>query len=525
MNKERFNSVFILIILILFIPLVRLLKIRNIGFNVILFNSWQFFLFLLIVALLYFIFPYRHRWIVLLLASYYFYICWKPEYGILLIISTCIDYFSGIMMGREELKEKRKKYLIISIISNLGLLFTFKYYNFFNLSITSFLTNFNIFYNLPYSQLLLPVGISFYTFQTLSYSIDVYHGKINPEKRFGIFALYVVFFPQLVAGPIERASRLLPQFYNKYDFDYKRVTDGLKLIVWGLFKKVVIADRLSVFVEQVYGTPYEYQGISLIIATVFFAFQIYCDFSGYSDIAIGSAQILGFKLMDNFRRPYFSKSIPEFWQRWHISLSTWFRDYLYIPLGGNRVGKWRWYFNLFITFLISGLWHGANWTFVIWGALNGTYILLTIWSQDIRNIYVNKLKLNRFPYLYKILQVATTFSLTCFAWVFFRAKNLSEALYISKNLFAGIKDIDIILTSKELIKSNILLGQPKEEFIIAILAICFMETVHMIQRHESIRHMLSEKPVYVRWAIYYILIFSILFFGVFNSTQFIYFQF
>ena len=322
MNKERFNSVFILIILILFIPLVRLLKIRNIGFNVILFNSWQFFLFLLIVALLYFIFPYRHRWIVLLLASYYFYICWKPEYGILLIISTCIDYFSGIMMGREELKEKRKKYLIISIISNLGLLFTFKYYNFFNLSITSFLTNFNIFYNLPYSQLLLPVGISFYTFQTLSYSIDVYHGKINPEKRFGIFALYVVFFPQLVAGPIERASRLLPQFYNKYDFDYKRVTDGLKLIVWGLFKKVVIADRLSVFVEQVYGTPYEYQGISLIIATVFFAFQIYCDFSGYSDIAIGSAQILGFKLMDNFRRPYFSKSIPVCWQRWHISLST-----------------------------------------------------------------------------------------------------------------------------------------------------------------------------------------------------------
>ena len=272
----------------------------------------------------------------------------------------------------------KRKWLYLSLLTNLGILFGFKYFNFINDNLQQLFDQINVFYNVPAFDVLLPVGISFYTFQTLSYTIDVYNGKTKAQKHLGVFAVFVSFFPQLVAGPIERSHRLLPQFFIKHEFNYDRVRHGLQQMIWGFFKKVVIADRLAIVVDGVYNNLDDYSGLALIVATIFFTFQIYCDFSGYSDIAIGSARVMGFELMDNFKRPYFSKSISEFWKRWHISLSTWFRDYLYIPLGGNKVVKWRWYYNLFITFLVSGFWHGANWTFIAWGALHGIYLITAI---------------------------------------------------------------------------------------------------------------------------------------------------
>ncbi|MFC1785350.1 MBOAT family O-acyltransferase, partial [Candidatus Neomarinimicrobiota bacterium] len=290
-----------------------------------LFNSTQFIIFFPVVVFFYFLLPHRFRWMLLLVASYYFYMCWKAEYLLLILGSTIVDYIVAIQMSRQSTKAKKKLYLILSLAVNLGLLFGFKYFNFFSDSFRTIFDQFNVLYNVPTFKVLLPVGISFYTFQTLSYTIDVYRGKREPEKHLGIFALYVAFFPQLVAGPIERSTRLLPQLVKKYNFDYNRVTDGLKLMLWGFFKKVVIADRVAVIVNQVYNNPNDAAGLPLLIGTYLFAFQIYCDFSGYSDIAIGAAKVFGIDLMQNFRRPYFAKSIREFWQRWHISLSTWFR--------------------------------------------------------------------------------------------------------------------------------------------------------------------------------------------------------
>jgi D-alanyl-lipoteichoic acid acyltransferase DltB (MBOAT superfamily) len=382
-------------------------------------------------------------------------------------------------------------------------------------------------------NIILPIGLSFHTFQSLSYVIEVYRGKQKAERHFGIYALYVMFYPQLVAGPIERPQNLLHQFYEKHVFDYQRVTNGLKLMAWGMFKKVVIADRLSVFVNQAYNHPADYHGISWIAATVFFAFQIFCDFSGYSDIAIGAAQVMGFKLMTNFNRPYSSKSISEFWTRWHISLSTWFRDYLYISLGGNRVSIPRWYFNLFITFLISGLWHGANWTFVIWGALNGFYLIMGIVTQNIRKKAASMLFLLRYPTIHRKLQILFIFMLICFSWIFFRARNLHDALYICVSIYSGVFDIlshwHSIITDREVLSvliHSLLLGQHKTDLFIPVAAILTMEVVHYFQRNGSIREMLSRRPKWFRWTAYYGLIFAILLGGGFSSsTQFIYFQF
>jgi D-alanyl-lipoteichoic acid acyltransferase DltB (MBOAT superfamily) len=434
-----------------------------------------------------------------------------------------IDYYAAVKMAKIAEKQKRKKFVILSLCANLGLLFSFKYLNFFSESTRSIFNHFNIFVNIPTFNILLPVGISFYTFQTLSYTIDVYKGKLNAEKHLGIFALYVSFFPQLVAGPIERSSRLLPQFYKKFDFDYNNVTNGLKLIVWGLFKKMVVADRLAILVDKIYNNPSHYNGISFLIATFFFSFQIYCDFSGYSDIAIGAAQTMGYKLMDNFFRPYHSKSISEFWRRWHISLSTWFRDYLYIPLGGNKVTKIRWYYNILITFLISGLWHGANWTFVVWGGLHGFYMLFGDWTKNIRQKLVSISGLEKFPSALKYLRLIITFSLVCFAWIFFRAKNITDAFYIAKHLFLDTGRIIAYLNCKMMRETFYSWHSP--EAIISILAIGFMEIIHIIQRHHSIRQMLSERPIWFRWGTYLFLVLSILNFGVVEKVPFIYFQF
>ncbi|MFY7887527.1 MAG: MBOAT family O-acyltransferase, partial [Spirosomataceae bacterium] len=335
-----------------------------------LFNSLEFLIFFPLVTILYFLIPYKFRWLLLLLASCYFYMAFVPIYMLILGFTIVVDYYAGIWIEAAEGK-KRKAYLTLSLIANIGVLAVFKYYNFINTNLTWLLSGFVLKNPIPFLKILLPIGLSFHTFQAMSYTIEVYRGNQKAERHFGIYSLYVMFYPQLVAGPIERPQNVLHQFYEKYDFDYQRVTDGLKLMAWGMFKKVVIADRAALFVNTVYDHPYEKTGFPLIISTIFFSFQIFCDFSGYSDIALGSAQVMGFELMKNFDRPYFSKTMSEFWRRWHISLSTWFRDYLYISLGGNRVAKWRKEYNLFIVFLVSGIWHGASWNFIIWGAIHG----------------------------------------------------------------------------------------------------------------------------------------------------------
>ncbi len=478
-----------------------------------LFNSYEFLIFFPIVVGVYFAIPNRFRWILLLIASYYFYMCWNYKFIVLIMLSTVVDYFSGILIHRTDKKRPRKLLLLASLFTNLGLLFFFKYFNFFGEAINTLFDTVNIFYNVPAYDFLLPVGISFYTFQTLSYTIDIYKKKQEPEYHFGRFALFVSFFPQLVAGPIERSVNLLPQFRKEVDFNYERIKNGILLMGWGFFKKIVIADRLSEYVNVVYNNPTEFEGIQNIIATFFFSFQIYCDFSGYSDIAIGAAMVLGYKLMTNFRRPYFAMNIREFWQRWHISLSTWFRDYVYISLGGNRVVKWRWYYNLFITFLISGLWHGAEWTFVIWGAIHGFYLVFAIVTEKLRNNINNAIGINKVPWLYNLSQILVTFVLAYVAWIFFRANNVSEALYILKNhfVFGGNPTVNLFNNPADFLLSFIFIG--------VLLVIDFLEERFKFSSG------LKKLPRYQKWTLLLVFIVVILVFAVWNETDFLYFQF
>ena len=487
-----------------------------------LFNSLQFVVFFPIVIILYFIIPHNKRWILLLIASYYFYMCWKVDYIILIMISTLIDYVCSNKMSKINEKPKRKKWLLISIFSNLGILFGFKYFNFFSQNIQTLFDNYNIFFEMPFFNVLLPVGISFYTFQTLSYTIDVYNNKTTAQKHLGVFAVYVSFFPQLVAGPIERSNHLLPQFFKKHDFNYLRVKAGFQKMLWGFFKKIVIADNLAILVDGVYNNVDNYSGLTLIVATIFFTFQIYCDFSGYSDIAIGTAKVMGFELRENFKRPYFSKSIREFWQRWHITLSTWFRDYVYIPLGGNRTVKWKWYYNLIITFLVSGLWHGANWTFVIWGALHGSFLIFAIiFAQPKEKI--NQFIKNRNIFLNKIFDVSITFILVAFAWIFFRSNNINDAIYVISNLNLNVTGL---LNLDELSMQFRGLGLFKEDIIKCMLLILMLCLYSTYERSEDVWKKLQKKPRWIRWSIYYILVYGILFVAPHsNVNNFIYFQF
>ncbi len=353
---------------------------------------------------------------------------------------------------------------------------------------------------------MLPIGLSFHTFQSMSYVIEVYRGNQKAERHFGVFALYVMFYPQLVAGPIERPQHLLHQFREKHDFEYDRVAGGLKRMVFGFFKKLVVADQLAPVVDKVFNNPHEYAGFPFIFAAVCFAYQIYCDFSGYSDIALGSAQVMGFRLKENFDRPYSARSVPEFWKRWHMSLTTWFRDYIYIPLGGNWVAKSRQYGNLFVTFLISGLWHGANWNFVLWGALNGMYLILSSWSAPFRAAAVRSTGIDRFPHFYRALQVGITFLLICLAWIFFRANTVADALYILSHLFASGKGTFALNGS-------------------ILIFIVLME--HIQRQHQSgrVTHLFSDRPLLVRWSLYYAMVMIILIFGSYREQQFIYFQF
>ncbi len=487
------------------------------------FNSLEYLIFLPLVVAAYFALPHRFRWALLLASSYYFYMCWKAEYVVLILLSTVIDYWAALQMDGCDKKLKRKKYLIVSLIANLGLLVSFKYFNFFSGSIHALCDSLNIFYGAPTLDLLLPVGISFYTFQTLSYTIDVYRGTRPAERHFGIFAVYVSFFPQLVAGPIERSTRLLPQFFEKHEVEYTRVVDGLRQVLWGLFKKIVIADRLAIYVNQVYNNPGDYSGGPLILATYFFAFQIYCDFSGYSDIAIGSARIMGFDLMRNFRRPYFATSIADFWQRWHISLSTWFRDYVYISLGGNRVLRWRWYYNLMVVFLLSGLWHGANWTFLAWGGLHGGYMVIADITRNVRKRVASSLGLNNYPRLLKSVRVVVTFHLVLFAWVFFRANSLSDAATILSSIWQVNYGRLVVDLTTGFYANNIARGW--FDIAIAIGLIGLLTFVQWWQSQGSTQKLLASRPVWQRWAVYYAAVIGIILFGVYEHAPFIYFQF
>jgi len=478
-----------------------------------LFNSLHFLIFFPIVTGLYFLLPHRFRWAWLLAASSYFYMAFIPAYVLILYVTILIDYAAAILIERTE-GVKRKRYLVLSIVANVGILFFFKYFNFFNSNIAELAQFLNWNYSIGALNIILPVGLSFHTFQAMSYTIEVYRGNQKAERHLGIYALYVMFFPQLVAGPIERPQNLLHQFYEKHRFDYKRVTDGLKLMGWGMFKKVVIADRLAVMVTKVYDNPYDFSGLTLLMATYFFAFQIYCDFSGYSDIARGSAKVLGINLMKNFDRPYFAKSISEFWRRWHISLCTWFRDYIYIPLGGNRVGKWRWYFNIFIVFLISGLWHGAAWTYVSWGAILGIFMICSVITRQLRQKISNLLGISKHPLLVKIYTTMVTFHLIVFSWIFFRAKSISDALYI----------VGSIISDANLKPSSIFIWQ-KVSLLAAFSGIIFLLIVQLVQRKHQIIEAFSNKHILIRWAGYVALIWAIFMLGEFGGQQFIYFVF
>lgn len=446
----------------------------------------------------------------LLVASCYFYMAFVPVYILILGGTIVIDYFAGILLEKTEGK-KRKYFLIASLIANIGVLAVFKYYNFLNSNLSELLNSVGYENNIPNLSILLPIGLSFHTFQAMSYTIEVYRGNQKAERHFGIYALYVMFYPQLVAGPIERPQNLLHQFYEKHYFDFVRIVDGLKLMLWGLFVKLVIADRLAIYVDAVYNNAEKHSGITLSIATIFFAFQIYCDFSGYSNIAIGAARVMGFKLMTNFNRPYFSRSISEFWKRWHISLSTWFKDYLYIPLGGNKVSIPRWYFNLFFVFVISGLWHGANWTFIIWGALNGFYLVFAIITEKWRKQFTRLIHLNRLPKLDRVLQTLITFLLACFAWIFFRANSSHDAFLIVRNIFT--------------FDGQLYIGD-KQQFTYCIIGILFLILIE-IRQEFSIHTPLPFKTNF--WfkeqLAYALLIIIMLLIGVFDSRQFIYFQF
>lgn len=473
-----------------------------------LFNSFDFLLFFPIVCLLFFISPHKYRWLILLLASCYFYMYFIPVYILILAGTIVIDYFSGILIEKSKGKE-RKYYLIVSLISNILVLAIFKYYNFILDNLVVVLESIGLHNHLSYLSILLPVGLSFHTFQAMSYTIEVYRGNQKAEKHFGIYALYVMFFPQLVAGPIERPQNVIHQFHNKINFSFSNLIEGSKLILWGFFIKVVVADRLSVYVNAVYNNVGNHSGLTLLLATFFFSFQIYCDFAGYSYIAIGSAKVLGFDLMTNFRRPYFAKTISEFWSRWHISLSTWFRDYLYLPLGGNRVKKNRWYFNLFIVFLISGIWHGANWTFVIWGALNGFYLIFAIITQKYRDSLNSFFGLNKNRFVFNCIQIITTFLLTSFAWIFFRANNVNDAFEIINKISNGVL-------------SNLFIRYEVFFAVLIGLTILFLKEIREEYFLNKIKFFNNS---IVRILIYTTLIVLILLLGVFDSGQFIYFQF
>lgn len=482
-----------------------------------LFNSFTFAIFLPIVFLIYWAIPHKWRWIVLFISSYYFYMSWNVKYVALILFTTFISYACALGLERADGPKKKKILIVSTMIASLGCLFFFKYFNFASESIANILNLFTLQVHPVTLNLLLPVGISFYTFQTLGYVIDVYRGDVKAEKNFGKYATFIAFFPQLVAGPIERTKNLMPQILEEHKFDYEKAASGLRLMAWGFFKKIVIADTLAVSVDTVYDSLRMYKGFPLLVVSVLFSIQIYCDFAGYSDIAIGTARLFGIDLMKNFDSPYFSTSVKDFWARWHISLSTWLRDYIYIPLGGNRVSKGRNAFNLMATFLISGLWHGANWTYVVWGGIHG-------FAQVVEK-FLFKLKKkdkNQKPGGIKWwISVFVTFVFATFAWVIFRAETISDAFYVLGNMFQGI-------TNPALYVSQITtyLGMDKLTLLGMIISVGLLTVFDYYSLTVDVLGKLKEKKKTVRWIVYVAFILFLIFNVPATSGQeFIYFQF
>lgn len=471
------------------------------------FNSLIFVYFFIVVTTLFFVLPHKYRWLLLLLASCYFYMYFLPIYILILGFTIFVDYYAGIFIAKSEGKA-RKWWLIASLIANIGVLAIFKYYNFLNDNLTVLLGLGKIENPFPVLSILLPVGLSFHTFQAMSYTIEVYRGNQKPEMHFGIYALYVMFYPQLVAGPIERPQNILHQFHEKKYFDYDRVVQGLRLMLWGFIKKLVIADRLAIYIDAVYNNAHYHSGASLLMATVFFGFQIYCDFSGYSDIAIGAARVMGYNLMTNFRRPLFiSASVQETWQRWHISLTTWFRDYLYFPLGGNKGSMWKIVRNILIVFGLSGLWHGPNWTFVIWGLLNGLYISI----ERMINPFLRKIhKLLGFTSVY--VRRLTVFMLISMTAIWFRSPSVKEGWYITTSILSGKP-------------GGFFKGEPPTAFGYSIFAVLLLLTVEHIQEFYPNFKLLNNENVVIRYTGYVLALTILLMVGVFSGGQFIYFQF
>lgn len=480
-----------------------------------LFNSFQFLIFFVIMVAAHFALPQRYRWALLLAGSCYFYMAFIPVYLLILGLSIVIDYVAGIWI-EDAPPVRRKTLLVVSLFANIGLLAIFKYFNFINENLAALARVLHWNYGIEALSIILPIGLSFHTFQAMSYTIEVYRGHQKAERHFGIYALYVMFFPQLVAGPIERPQNMLHQFHEPKQLDGNRWRSGLKIMLWGLFKKVAVADLVAPVVNNVYATPSQYSGPLLIVATVFFAVQIYCDFSGYSDIAIGAARLLGYDLMTNFRQPYFSRSLGEFWRRWHISLSSWFRDYVYIPLGGNRASTARRYLNLLIVFAVSGLWHGAAWTFVVWGTLHGCYLVFSQMLAPMRRRMAHTLGLARFPRLMAMGQTLWVAVLVLIGWVFFRAQSCQDAVHVLTHLHV-FQDFRV----NELFE----MGLPRFEMGLAVLTITTVMVVDwFLASQGTFATTLWQRRTF-RWTCLAVCFYGIVFFGVFDKVQFIYFQF
>jgi len=481
-----------------------------------LFNSINFAIFLPIVFVLYWFATnksLKYQNILLLVSSYFFYACWDWRFLFLLVFSTLLDYYTGIKMFNAKNQNVKKFWFWLSISVNLGFLGFFKYYNFFAESFAEAISNIGLQVNPWTLKVILPVGISFYTFHGLSYVIDIYKGKIKAEEDFIDYSVFVSFFPLLVAGPIERATHLLPQIKKKREFNYANAVDGLRQILWGLFKKIVIADNCALFANTIFDNSGDYSGSTLVLGAIFFAFQIYGDFSGYSDIAIGTARLFGIDLLRNFAFPYFSRDIAEFWRRWHISLSSWFRDYLYIPLGGSKGGTWMKVRNTFIIFLVSSFWHGANWTFIIWGFLNALYIMPSIIFKTNRNNIDIVAKGKHLPSLNELFSIGITFSLTVFAWIFFRANNVTHAW----NIIIKIFSINFLEIPKfEGIDSL-------KPIILLILVFILIEWIGREQQY-SIANLELKFPKFIRW-FFYLMVIGAIFYYRGKEQQFVYFQF
>lgn len=507
------------------------------------FTSFEFLIFFPIVIGIYFLLPNRFRWFHLLVASYYFYMAWKPVYAVLLFLSTLSFYVAALAV--EKFRDRgslEKLSFFAGIALNLGMLFAFKYYNFFEEQARTL----GIGPKLPTLDILLPMGISFYTFQGISYLVDVYRRQLTAERHFGLMLLYKAYFPLLVAGPIERGIHFIPQLRkvllsdnsNRIRFEYDRVVSGLRLMLLGFFKKVVLADNFALIVQPVYASPDEYSGISALVATVAFAFQIFFDFSAYTDIARGISRVLGFEMIENFNRPYFATSIPDFWRRWHISLSSWFRDYLYVPLGGSRVAKWRWFLNLWIVFILCGLWHGANWTFLVWGALHGFYYFLTYALTPPAQWVVAHSALSRFPRVCRAILITITFAMVSWAWVVFRAESLAQAVTIWGNLAHTPVEVfgylslvlreGISFSPLKVFGLGWLFGAADRMslmplYVFALTAVYLVISFRLRQQDDG--PAFAPWNVTYRWGGYVFALAGILLLGRFGASQFIYFQF